>query len=318
VRVDLNPSAAETAGPDLVRLYLNEIGRYPLLTKAQEVSLAQAIETGRDARERLANGTLHEGTARSERAAAEELAERGEQAATAFVQANLRLVVSIARRYLASDSALMDLVQDGNLGLMHAVEKFDWRRGFKFSTYATWWIRQAIARGTSNTSRSIRLPIHAADVVANAYRVRYETFQRNGHSATNAEIARELEVSETYLSALLAAAGSTRSLSETFGERDGLELSDRLVDTAAISPLQAAVDTALAGELDVLLDCLDERERRVLQLRYGLDRGEPRTLDEVGAEFQLTRERIRQIEQRALIKLRHPVTADRARRLLEG
>jgi DNA-directed RNA polymerase sigma subunit (sigma70/sigma32) len=147
VRADPNAHGAGTSGPDLVRLYLNDIGRYPLLTKAQEVTLAQSIETGRAAREHLATGAFAQATTGVERAAAGELARQGEQAATAFVQANLRLVVSVARRYLGTDSALMDLVQDGNLGLIHAVEKFDWRRGFKFSTYATWWIRQAMTGG---------------------------------------------------------------------------------------------------------------------------------------------------------------------------
>ena len=304
------------ASTDLVRLYLSDIGRYPLLTKAQEVELAQAIDLGRTARERLAQIEEHVDAAEMARLAEE--VRRGERATTAFVQANLRLVVSVARKYQSAGLAMMDLVQDGNLGLIRAVEKFDWQRGFKFSTYATWWIRQAITRGVSDTSRSIRLPTHVADLVHHAYRVRFETFEQHGRTVTTAELARELELSESYLTSVLAAAGSPRSLSESFGDNNDLELADRLGDANAISPSDAAVDGALPADLDAILSCLDDRERNVLRLRFGLDRGEPRTLEEVGLYFRLTRERIRQIEQSALAKLRQPAMAPRVRELLDS
>jgi RNA polymerase sigma factor (sigma-70 family) len=181
----------------------------------------------------------------------------GEAATADFVRGNLRLVVSIARRYQATGLAVMDLIQDGNLGLLRAVEKFDWQRGFKFSTYATWWIRQAISRGVSNTGRSIRLPAHVADLVANAYRVRHELFERDGHVVTTAELAGELELPEMYLSSLLAVAVSPRSLSETFGEAGDLSLSDRLGDEHAISPCNAALDGALNGDVEGILSCLE-------------------------------------------------------------
>jgi RNA polymerase sigma factor (sigma-70 family) len=303
---------------DLVGVYLRDIGRYPLLTKAQEVSFAQRIETGRMARERLESGaSAGDPVSARDRRGLRDQVEDGEVAAAEFVQSNLRLVVSIARRYQTTGLAVMDLIQDGNLGLIRAVEKFDWQRGFKFSTYATWWIRQAISRGVSNTGRSIRLPAHVADVVANAYRVRHELFERHGHPVTTAELAGELELSEVYLASLLAVAVSPRSLSETFGEMGDLQLSDRLGDEHAVSPCNAALDGALNGEVERILGCLEEREHQVLRLRFGLDRGEPRTLDEVGEHFDLTRERIRQIEQNALAKLRRPEVAPRLRELLD-
>ena len=307
-----------SSSPDLVRLYLDEIGRYPLLTKAQEASLAQRMDTGRAARQRLDTSRLIALSTVAERVATEELIRQGEAAATEFVQSNLRLVVSVARRYRASEVALMDLIQDGNLGLMHAVEKFDWRRGFKFSTYATWWIRQSISRGVANTSRSIRLPVHAADLATSARRVRHEMIQRDGRTVTLAEMARELEVSETYLAVVLNTSGSPRSLSEILGDTRDLELSDLLGDTSAISPAQAAVDSAITSEVAILMGGLDNREREVLRLRFGLDCGDPCTLEQVGARFNLSRERIRQIERRALAKLRDPVIVERARGLLEG
>jgi len=309
---------AFSPGSDLVGQYLHEIGRYPLLTKSEEVSLGQRIDTGRAARLRLDTPWLVDPFTSPERAATEELIRRGEQASTEFVQANLRLVVSVARRYRATEIALMDLIQDGNLGLIRAVEKFDWRRGFKFSTYATWWIRQAISRGVANTGHTIRLPVHAADLAINARRVRHELTQRGGGAVTMAQIAQQLEVSESLLASVLNTSSSLRSLSEPLGEGGDLELADLVGDTNAINPAQAAVDTSLAEAVEVLLDCLDERERQVLRLRFGLDYEEPWTLEQVGIRYHLSRERIRQIERRALAKLRSPELEDRARGLLDA
>jgi len=305
--------------PDLVRIYLDDVGRYGLLTKTEEVALSQAIEAGREARQ-LVDSACTGGTALTPgaRVDADELVREGEQASAVFVRANLRLVVSVARRYQTTGSTLGDLIQAGNLGLMHAVEKFDWRLGFRFSTYATWWIRQAITRGLSNTSRTIRLPPHAATIASNAYRLRHELLEREGRVVTTAELARALEVEEPYLAALLSSAGATRSLSESVGEDGDLELGDLLRDANAISPAQAAVDSALSGELNAILaDRLNDRECQILRLRFGLDRGEPRTLQEVSAYFGLTRERVRQIEQAALSKLRQPAAAATARGLLD-
>ncbi len=247
---------------DLVRLYLTDIGQYPLLTKDDEVRLAQDIDRGVAARAELASGVpLSAGAKRDLRRAGR----RGEESERTFVQSNLRLVVSIAKKYQASGLPLLDLIQEGNLGLMHAVEKFDWRKGFKFSTYATWWIRQAITRGIANTGRTIRLPVHAGDTLARLQKARSRLELRFGRPATIAELAE---------------------------------------------------DTELPEEIEKLLAPLDERERQILALRFGLDRGEPRTLEEVGEHFNLTRERIRQIEARAMSKLRHPSADTGARDLL--
>jgi RNA polymerase sigma factor (sigma-70 family) len=305
---------------DSVALYLGDIGRHPLLTRAQEVALAQIIEAGRTARLRVdgaggASASLDPAALR----AAQECVQAGEQAVAAFVRANLRLVVSIARRYKTPGTTLADLIQDGNLGLIHAVEKFDWRRGFKFSTYATWWIRQAITRGIDRTGRPIRLPIHAAGVAADAYRLQNEWSERHGRTVTTCELARALEVTEAFLAAVLATARPPRSLSETLGGRDDGELVDILRDPAAVSPAQAAVDAARATELDaVLVSCLDGREREILRLRFGLDGEDPRTLDQVGARFGISRERVRQIERAAFNKLRHPQFVTTTRALLDG
>ena len=254
---------------DLVRLYLTDIGQYPLLTKEGEVRLAQKIEGGVEAKAEMDKAGAKVTPAR--RRELRRAIRQGEEAERTFVQSNLRLVVSIAKKYQASGLPLLDLIQEGNLGLMHAVEKFDWRKGFKFSTYATWWIRQAITRGIANTGRTIRLPVHAGDTLA---------------------------------------------LSEPLREDGDAELGDVVEDRAAESPFERAATALLPEEISRLLAPLDQREREILKLRFGLDRGEPRTLEEVGEHFNLTRERIRQIEARAMSKLRHPSTDTGARDLL--
>jgi RNA polymerase sigma factor (sigma-70 family) len=300
---------------DLVRIYLAEIGRHPLLTKDDEVRLARVIEAGVAARSRL------DGAARlspGERAALRRTVRRGEDAERLFVVSNLRLVVSIAKRYQASGLPLLDLVQEGNLGLMHAVEKFDWRKGFKFSTYATWWIRQSITRGIANSARTIRLPVHAGDTLLRVQKVRRQLEATLGHPPSTAEIAGHAGLSAEKVGEVLRYAIDPLSLSEPLREDGEAELGDVLEDRWSPSPFEVVAADLLPAEVEDLLGALDPRERDVLRLRYGLDRGEPRTLEEVGAEFQLTRERIRQIEARALSKLRHPSLETDVRHLLAG
>jgi RNA polymerase sigma factor (sigma-70 family) len=288
---------------DLVRLYLNDVGKHGLLTKDDEVRLAQAVEAGRKAQAELA---ATEATERSRRRHLSRLVREGDQATERFVTANLRLVVSIAKRYQAAELPLLDLVQEGNLGLIHAVEKFDWRKGFKFSTYATWWIRQSITRGIANSGRTVRLPVHAGDLLNRVAKASGRLEGQLGRRPTTTELAADLELEETKVAEILQYVRDPMSLSEPLRVDGDTELGDIVEDSAAISPFDAAAASLLSGEVAKMLLVLDDRERAILQLRFGLDRGEPRTLDEVGAHFNLTRERIRQIEARAMSKLRHP------------
>jgi RNA polymerase sigma factor (sigma-70 family) len=299
---------------DLVRLYLTDIGQYPLLTKDDEVSLSQTIEAGQEAEAVLA--AAPKGLSQAKRRELRRAQLRGEQAVQTFVQSNLRLVVSIAKKYQASGLPLLDLIQEGNLGLMHAVEKFDWRKGFKFSTYATWWIRQAITRGIANTGRTIRLPVHAGDTLARVQKAQARLELKYGRPATLAELGEEVELPEDKLVEALRFRAEPLSLSEPLREDGDAELGDVVEDRSVESPFELAAIGLLPEEIDRLLAPLDEREREILHLRFGLDRGEPRTLEEVGEHFNLTRERIRQIEARAMSKLRHPSSDTGARDLL--
>ena len=298
---------------DLVRLYLSDIGKHELLTKEDEVRLAQAMEEGLRARRELAE---QPGAGLGRRRELRRCVREGEEAERCFVQANLRLVVSIAKRYQSSGLPLLDLIQEGNLGLMHAVHKFDWRKGFKFSTYATWWIRQAIARGIANTGRTIRLPVHAAETLARLQRARAQLEPCLGRAPTVAELASEVGVDEAKAREALFVAADPLSLSEPLGDESNTQLGDLIDDPLAESPFDSVASAALPGEVADMLESLDVREREVLVLRYGLDRGQPRTLEEVGAEFHVTRERVRQIEARAMSKLRHPSAHTRAADLL--
>ena len=299
---------------DLVRMYLSDIGQYSLLTKDDEARLAQAIEKGVAARTELADSSPTPARKRELR----KLVREGEDAERTFVQANLRLVVSIAKKYQASGLPLLDLVQEGNLGLMHAVEKFDWRKGFKFSTYATWWIRQAITRGIANTGRTIRLPVHAGDTVARIQKARSRLELELGRPATVVELAKDLEMEPEKVTEALRFASDTLSLSDPLREDGDAELGDIVADPNAESPFEVAATTLLPAQIERLLAPLDEREREILKLRFGLDRGEARTLEDVGEHFNLTRERIRQIEARAMSKLRHPSLDTGARDLVAG
>ena len=301
---------------DLVRLYLTDIGQYTLLTKDDEVRLAKAIEAGKIALAEQEAGDAKTLTATKRRELRKAIRE-GEIAERAFVQSNLRLVVSIAKKYQASGLPLLDLIQEGNLGLMHAVEKFDWRKGFKFSTYATWWIRQAITRGIANTGRTIRLPVHAGDTLARLQKARSRLELKFGRPATLAELSKEVEMPEDKVTGALRFAAEPLSLSEPLREDGDAELGDVVEDRSAESPFEVAATALLPEEIQRLLAPLDEREREILRLRFGLDgSGEGRTLEEVGEHFNLTRERIRQIEARAMSKLRHPSSDTGARDLL--
>jgi RNA polymerase primary sigma factor len=297
---------------DLVRLYLDSIGKYPLLTQAEEWELSKAIQEGQEAKEELARGDVLGARKQLLQAAVQ----RGEAASEHFVNANLRLVVSIAKRYQSTDLPLLDLIQEGNLGLMHAVTKFDWRRGFKFSTYATWWIKQAIGRGIDNTARTIRLPVHAGDQVRRLFRVKHQLEGQTGRTPTVAELSIALGLKEQQVAELLRQGTETVSLDSRVGPDGESELGDMVTDTTTPSPFDVVTAEMLSGEVEKLLALLDEREQQILRLRYGLDQGQPRTLEEVGVTLHLTRERIRQIERSALSKLRHPSANGDTRDLL--
>ncbi len=301
---------------DLVRLYLTDIGQYPLLTKDDEVRLAQQIEFGNAARGELLDGgkSLTPTKKRELRRTARE----GDDAQRTFVQSNLRLVVSIAKKYQSSGLPLLDIVQEGNLGLIHAVDKFDWRKGFKFSTYATWWIRQAIQRGIANSARVIRLPVHAGDMLTALLKMRAQLEGSLGRTPTLAELAAEAELPLDKVVEVLRYAVDTVSLDEPVRDDGDAELGDFVEDRNATAPFDAAAVSLLPGEVAKVLKVLDERERTILCLRFGLDGGGERTLEEVAEYFGLTRERIRQIEARAMSKLRHPSADVGARELLEA
>jgi RNA polymerase sigma factor (sigma-70 family) len=294
---------SEAGEQDLVRLYLDGIGQYPLLSKDDEVRLSQTMEAGREAATILASGEKLTAARKRE---LRRVAREGEIATEAFVNANLRLVVSIAKKYQSADMPLLDLIQEGNLGLIHAVEKFDWRKGFKFSTYATWWIRQAIGRGIDNSSRTIRLPVHAGDQIRRLLRMRGQMEGELGRTPTSAELSEAMQIPEDQITELLRYGAEPVSLETPIGADGDTELADIVADMSAPSPFDLVADAMLGGEIDKLLAPLDDRERQILRLRYGLDRGDPRTLEEVGDALKLTRERIRQIERTALSKLRHP------------
>ena len=288
---------------DLVDLYLTDIVRHALLAKDDEIGLAQRIEAGAEARRQLDG---ERGSTPADRDELTRTVRDGDAARRSFVEANLRLVVSIAKRYRASGLTLLDLVQEGNVGLLRAVDKFDWRKGFKFSTYATWWIRQAIQRGISNTGRTIRFPVHAAGVLARARPVRARLETELGRGPTRSEIAAELDVPEHELTTLMRRAAHPVSLSETLSDDNDGELADIVPDRSATSPVDAAADALLPTEIAKLMTSLTRRERQILTLRFGLDRGEPCTLAEVGQHFHVSRERIRQLQVGAMTKLRHP------------
>jgi RNA polymerase primary sigma factor len=297
---------------DLVRIYLREIGRVPLLTAEGEVELAKSIEAGLFADEKLHGGFPCHGAGTDELAT---LAHDGLRAKQRLIEANLRLVVSIAKRYIGRGLVFLDLIQEGNLGLIRAVEKFDYTKGYKFSTYATWWIRQAITRAIADQARTIRIPVHMVETINKMARVQRQLHQRLGREATPAEIGAEMGLSPLRVAEIQRIAQEPVSLQSPIGEEDS-DLGDFIEDTDAVVPIEAAAFIMLQEQLEEILHSLSAREQKIIQLRFGLTDGHPRTLEEVGREFGVTRERIRQIESKTLAKLRHPSRAQLLREYL--
>jgi RNA polymerase primary sigma factor len=272
---------------DPVRMYLKEIGKVPLLTAEEEIEIAKRLEAG------------------------------DESAKQKLAEANLRLVVSIAKRYVGRGMLFLDLIQEGNLGLIKAVEKFDYRKGFKFSTYATWWIRQAITRAIADQARTIRIPVHMVETINELIRVSRQLLQQYGREPTPEEIASEMGISEAKVREIIKIAQEPVSLETPIGEEEDSHLGDFIPDDDAPAPAEAASFTLMKEQLMDVLDTLTPREEKVLRLRFGLDDGHQRTLEEVGKEFNVTRERIRQIEAKALRKLRHPSRSKKLRDYLD-
>ena len=315
----LNSQTGGTSDP--IKMYMREIGRVPLLTGPEEVVLAKQIERGMAASERLADLAAEGGLDSldpSERTQLKRVARKGEDAKAELTQANLRLVVSIAKRYAGGGAMqLLDLVQEGNLGLMRAVEKFDWTKGFKFSTYATWWIRQAITRAIADQARTIRIPVHMMEAINKQIRVSREMTQQLEREPTDDELAKRLEVSVEKVRELKRIAVDPLSLDSPLREGEDASLSDIIEDHRLETPADAATRHMLNDAIEEALDELNDRERELLRMRFGLDDGQPRTLEEVGREFGVTRERIRQIETKTLAKLRNPLYSQRLRDYLE-
>ncbi len=282
----------ESSLDDPVRMYLREIGRVPLLTAEEEVKLAQRMERGKAERLKPVPNRRY--------------IDDGEEAQRRLTEANLRLVVSVAKKYIGRGMSLLDLIQEGNIGLIRAVEKFDYTKGYKFSTYATWWIRQAITRAIADQARTIRIPVHMVETINRLIRISRRLLQDLGREPTSEEIAAQMEISAEKVREIIKVSQEPVSLETPIGEEDDSHLGDFLEDHTAPAPADAASHQLLKEQVEDVLESLTDRERKVLQLRFGLDDGRSRTLEEVGKEFHVTRERIRQIEAKALRKLRHP------------
>jgi RNA polymerase primary sigma factor len=303
---------------DPVRMYLKEIGKVPLLTAEQEVILAKAIDEGEAATAEIDKATDNGRKLSSTRLRELQRTERhGQLAKKKLIEANLRLVVSIAKRYVGRGMLFLDLIQEGNLGLIRAVEKFDYNKGFKFSTYATWWIRQAITRAIADQARTIRIPVHMVETINKLIRIQRQLLQDLGREPTPEEIGREMEFSPEKVREILKVSQEPVSLETPIGEEEDSHLGDFIEDSDAVVPVDAASFILLQEQLDSVLHTLSEREKKVIQLRFGLTDGHPRTLEEVGREFGVTRERIRQIESKTLSKLRHPSRSQKLRDYLE-
>ncbi len=315
-RTDTAAVAPLTGDP--VRMYLKEIGKVPLLTAAQEIDLAMKIEAGLEATEKLEEAE-EAGIKldRAERRRLMRIEAVGLDAKQQLVEANLRLVVSIAKRYVGRGMLFLDLIQEGNLGLIRAVEKFDYTKGFKFSTYATWWIRQAITRAIADQARTIRIPVHMVETINKLIRVQRQLLQEFGREPTPDEIGEKMEMTADRVREILKISQEPVSLETPIGEEEDSQLGDFIEDGEAVVPPEAASFSMLQEQLSKVLDGLSERERKVIELRFGLTDGHPRTLEEVGREFGVTRERIRQIESKTLCKLRHPSRSSRLKDYLE-
>ncbi|MBT2420060.1 RNA polymerase sigma factor [Streptomyces sp. ISL-22] len=307
---------ADGSGPssDLFRQYLREIGRIPLLTAAEEVELARRVEAGLFAEEKLSNTPDLDSEFALD---LDRLVVMGRMAKRRLIEANLRLVVSVAKRYVGRGLTMLDLVQEGNLGLIRAVEKFDYARGYKFSTYATWWIRQAMSRALADQARTIRVPVHVVELINRVVRVQRRMLQERGYEPTPEEVAAHLDLPPERVSEVLRLAQEPVSLHAPVGEEDDVALGDLIEDGDAASPVESAAFLLLREHLEAVLSTLGERERKVVQLRYGLADGRPRTLEEIGRIFGVTRERIRQIESKTLNKLRDHAFADQLRGYLD-
>ncbi|MFE6195242.1 RNA polymerase sigma factor [Streptomyces sp. NPDC057838] len=308
---------ADTGGgpsSDLFRQYLREIGRIPLLTAAEEVELARRVEAGLFAEEKLTSTPDLDSELALD---LDRLVVMGRMAKRRLIEANLRLVVSVAKRYVGRGLTMLDLVQEGNLGLIRAVEKFDYARGYKFSTYATWWIRQAMSRALADQARTIRVPVHVVELINRVVRVQRRMLQERGYEPTAEEVAAHLDLPPERVGEVLRLAQEPVSLHAPVGEEDDVALGDLIEDGDAASPVESAAFLLLKEHLEAVLSTLGERERKVVQLRYGLADGRPRTLEEIGRIFGVTRERIRQIESKTLNKLRDHAFADQLRGYLD-
>jgi RNA polymerase primary sigma factor len=309
------------SGEDPVRMYLKQIGKVALLDGPLEVALAQKVEDGVNAAAELAalageDGSTDHLSRRTVSALRRRITE-GERAKDQLIEANLRLVVSIAKRYRNRGLLFLDLIQEGNLGLMRAVEKFDYTRGFKFSTYATWWIRQAITRAIADQARTIRIPVHMVETINKVVRTQRQMLQELGREPTVEELSARVELPPARIREILRVSQDTVSLEQPMGDQDDFNLSEVIEDKAAIMPMDAALREARANAVKDALDELTERERDIVRMRFGLDDGQLKTLEEVGALYGVTRERIRQIESKTLAKLRHPLRREKLREFLE-
>jgi RNA polymerase primary sigma factor len=316
-RVVTDSSVAMLTG-DPVRMYLKEIGKVDLLTAAEEIDLAMKIEAGVEAGDVLEEAFQKKTTLeRREERRLNRIEQVGLDAKQQLIEANLRLVVSIAKRYVGRGMLFLDLIQEGNLGLIRAVEKFDYTKGFKFSTYATWWIRQAITRAIADQARTIRIPVHMVETINKLVRIQRQLLQELGREPTPEEIGERMEMPADRIREIQKISQEPVSLETPIGEEEDSQLGDFIEDSAAVVPPDAASFSMLQEQLGKVLDGLAERERKVISLRFGLEDGHPRTLEEVGREFGVTRERIRQIESKTLAKLRHPSRSSKLRDYLE-
>lgn len=305
----------KTSTSDPVRMYLKEIGKVPLLTAKEEVSLAKKIEAGEKAQEKAEKE--ESSTTPADLKKLKRIEREGAAAKRKLVEANLRLVVSIAKRYVGRGMLFLDLIQEGNLGLIRAVEKFDYRKGFKFSTYATWWIRQAITRAIADQARTIRIPVHMVETINKLVRIQRQLLQELGREPTPEEIADKMGFTTEKVREILKISQEPVSLETPIGEEEDSQLGDFIEDKEAPVPVDEASFRLLQEQLRDVLSELNERERKVIELRFGLTDGYPRTLEEVGRVFGVTRERIRQIESKTLSKLRHPCRSEKLKDYLE-